>query len=113
MSEIRDRAAGLTVSSRARVARGATRTARSLWRIDSSQALLLRRRPPFSGGGDAVPDADAIRARLRTLIRGGGLPVINKVEPIWAGRCQEEKDCGICGVGIEIGQIEYEATWAD
>src|SRR5688500_8355841 len=76
MSEIRDRAAALEVSSRARVARGATRTARSLWRIDSSQALLLRRRPPFSGGGDAAPDADAVRARLRTVIRGSGLPVV-------------------------------------
>src|SRR5687768_3151787 len=110
MSEIRDRAAGLTVSSRARVARGAARTARSLWRIDSSQALLLRRRPPFSGGADASPDTDAILVRLRKLIHGGDLPTINVVGPLWAGRRQKEKPCAICDVGIEVGEIEYEAA---
>jgi hypothetical protein len=76
------------------------------WRVTSSRAVLDWGRRPISGGGDARYDP-AVRARMRALINASLLP------PIFSGKasaqqCETRHECLVCGIQIEIGEIEYK-----
>jgi hypothetical protein len=73
----------------------------------SSRALLDRGRPPISGGGEVD-----VRQRLRKLMDGGVLPGAPGVRAVhvWAGNCRVQHPCTICGVGIDVGEMEFEMT---
>jgi hypothetical protein len=76
------------------------------WRVTSSRSILDWGRRPISGGGDAPYD-DAVRARMRVLINASLLPPIFS-GTTWAEPCSTRHACLVCGIPIEVGEIEYE-----
>ena len=81
----------------------------SRWLLLSSRAVLDRPRPLFRGGGEPLPDHDAVRVRLDALI-GGGVLAKKPAGLLWGGRCQTRHGCTICGSSIELGELEFEIT---
>jgi len=89
------------------VHQGAITVQRSRWRITSSRAVLDWGRRPISGGGHAPYDDPAVRGRLQALITAGLLPHRFSGR-LLAGPCQKPHDCTLCGLSIDVGEIEYE-----
>jgi hypothetical protein len=107
-NHVHSRAAALKASSRAQIDMAVTLLARSLWRITSSRAMLLRRRPPFSGGVDPEAVESAVRQRVRALVDRGVLP--GRVCEIRGGMRDALGDCSICGIGIGLGEVSLAVT---
>jgi hypothetical protein len=109
IEERRARAAARWDQAVACLGRGRTTIDASRWLLVSSRAVLDRPRPAFAGGGDPPFDLATVRQRLRLLTDSGVLPHFHS-GPLWAGRCRVKHDCTICGIGIEVGEIELEMT---
>jgi hypothetical protein len=101
-----ERAAARWAGAVARVNRAAATVQASEWRVTSSRAVLDWGRRPISGGGDARYDR-AVRVRMRALINASLLPLIFS-GTTWAEPCVTRHECLVCGIPIEVGEIEYE-----